>query len=169
MNDRPFDTLTNSIDPTLLVVTTAAEGVRAGCVVGFHSQSGIDPERYCFWLSKANHTYRTALRATHFALHFLTADDLAIAKHFGGQSGEEVDKFAGIKVTTGPHDLPLLDACPHRIVVERLAMLDDSGDHACLSTRVLTAESSGPFTPLRISAAADLAPGREAEERSVEP
>lgn len=164
-----FDALTDATDPALLVVTTAAEGVRAGCVVGFHSQSGLDPERYCFWLSKANHTYRTALRATHYAVHLLTDQDLAVAELFGTRSGDDVDKFAGLPVTTGSHDLPLLDACPHRIVVEQLAMLDDGGDHVCVSTRVLAAESTGPFTPLRLSAAAGLAPGREAEERSVEP
>src|SRR5699024_11830417 len=51
-----LDALLGSADPPLIVVTTAAEGERAGCLVGFHSQASIGPQRYCFWLSKANHT-----------------------------------------------------------------------------------------------------------------
>ena len=46
---------------------------RAGCLVGFHSQSSIDPRQYAVWLSKANHTYPVALRSELFAVHFLTA------------------------------------------------------------------------------------------------
>lgn len=164
-----FDQLTDTSDPPLLVVTTSAAGKRAGCVVGFHTRSGIAPERYCFWLSKANHTYRVALRATHFGLHFLTDRDLAVAEHFGTRTGEEIDKFAGVAVEHHPHGVPLLSACPHRVVVERLAMLDDGGDHVCLSAHVVTAESPGGFTPLRISAATGLAPGRQSEQRAVEP
>ena len=80
----------------MVVVTTAVAGERAGCLVGFHAQSAIDPQRYCVWLSKANHTYRVALRSTHLAVHFLTEDDLEVAEHFGTLTGDDVDKFEGI-------------------------------------------------------------------------
>src|SRR5690625_6744052 len=70
-----LDALLESADAPLIVVTTAAEGERAGCLVGFHSQASISPQRYCFWLSKANHTYRVALRSEHFAVHFLTRSE----------------------------------------------------------------------------------------------
>src|SRR6478736_5736908 len=106
-----------SVDPPLAVVTTVAEDERAGCLVGFHAQSSIDPERYCIWLSKANHTYRVALRARHFAVHF------------GTQSGEDTDKFAGVSFTPDEYGVPLLDDDPHRITLERIAMLDDGADH----------------------------------------
>lgn len=168
MSDDAFDTLTTSTDPALIVVTTATDDGPAGCLVGFHCQSGIDPHRYCLWLSKANHTYRAALRASHLAVHFLTDRDLAIAESFGTRSGEDVDKFAGIDLVDDPRGVPLLAACPHRMVVERLAMVDDGSDHACLSTRVLSAETTGPFTPLRLSAAAHLSPGRESDERAID-
>jgi hypothetical protein len=47
----------------LIVLTTAAENQRAGCLVGFHAQSSLAPRHHCLWLSKANHTYRASLRA----------------------------------------------------------------------------------------------------------
>lgn len=164
-----FSTLMASVDPPLIVVTTSAEGEQAGCLVGFHAQSGITPGRYCIWLSKANHTYRVALRASHFAVHFLTDADLGLAEHFGTVSGEDTDKFAGLDLEPEEHGVPLLSACRNRLLLERIAVLDDGGDHVCLTTRVLSADAAGEFEPLRLSRAAHLDPGHDAEERAIEP
>ncbi|MFI8592161.1 flavin reductase family protein [Dietzia maris] len=153
----------------MIVVTTVAEDALAGCLVGFHAQAGISAERYCLWLSKANHTYRTGLRATHFAVHFLTQDDLSVAERFGTQSGETTDKFVGLDLDTSEHGVPLIARCPNRMVLERIAVLDDGGDHACFTTRVLSARAGEPFTPLRLSDVTHLEPGRSSESRAVHP
>lgn len=168
MGGDPFDMLMASADPPLVVVTTVAEDERAGCLVGFHVQSSIDPQHYCVWLSKANHTYRVALRASHLAVHFLTADDLPLAERFGTLTGEDTDKFAGLDVELDPHGVPLLSACPNRMSLERIALLDDGADHACLTTRVLAA-SGASFTPLRVSDADHLDAGHDSDERAIEP
>lgn len=167
--DEDFSTLMASVDPALIVVTAAADGVRAGCVVGFSSESSMSPHHFCLWLSKANHTYRVALRARHLGVHFLTRDQHDLAERFGGDTGEEVDKFGGLELDEAPDgvDVPLLAGCPNRIVVERLTLLDDGGDHVCLSTRVLAAESAGSFAPLRVSHASDFEPGHENDERAL--
>jgi len=164
-----FTRLMAAADPAMIVVTTAVEGEQAGCLVGFHGQASIDPEHYCVWLSKANHTYRVGLRATRFAVHFLAAADLAVAEHFGTVSGEDVDKFADIDVAETPDGVPVLAACPHRLLLERITLLDAGGDHVCLTGRVISAESSGSFEPLRTSAVAHLDPGRSSEERVIQP
>jgi flavin reductase (DIM6/NTAB) family NADH-FMN oxidoreductase RutF len=164
-----FDTLMAAADPPLIVVTTAAEGEQAGCLVGFHVQSSIAPQHYCVWLSKANHTYRVALRAKHFAVHFLRAEDLTLAERFGTLSGEDTDKFAGLDLDLDDNGVPLLAACPNRLALERLSMLDDGSDHVCLTTRVSSASTAGDFKPLRVSDAAHLDPGHESEERAIEP
>jgi len=166
MGGEAFDSIIGSVDPPLVVVTTAAQGERGGCVVGFHAQSGIAPERYCLWLSKANHTYRVGLRATTFAVHFLTADDLPLAELFGGHSGEELDKFARTAWTAGPDGVPLLEDLPHRLELRRVALLDEGSDHVCVTTEVVAAHSTGRFEPLRLSAAAHVQPGHDAQERA---
>lgn len=163
-----------STDPAMIVVTTVAENEPAGCLVGFHAQSGISPERYCLWLSKANHTYRTGLRATHFAIHFLTDADLAVAEWFGTHTGETTAKFTGsgadgYEVDKDEHGPPLLRQCPNRLVAERLSILDDGGDHACFTTRVLSAQVAAPFRPLRLSDVSHLDPGRPSESRAIHP
>jgi flavin reductase (DIM6/NTAB) family NADH-FMN oxidoreductase RutF len=169
VSDDAFGTLTASADPALVVLTTRAENERSGCVVGFHAQSSITPAHYCLWLSKANHTYRVSLRATHFAVHFLTEDDFAVVERFGTVSGEDTDKFAGLDIDVDPHGVPLLNACPNRMSVERISMLDDGSDHVCLTTRVTSAHASGSFVPLRLSSARHLDPGHESEERAIDP
>lgn len=167
--DADFDALVGAVDPAMIVVTTAAAGERAGCLVGFHGQASIDPRRYTVWLSKANHTYRVALRATRFGVHFLAATDLALAEHFGTVSGEDTDKFADLDLDDGGDGVPLLRGFPHRLLLERIAVLDDGGDHVCVSCRVLAATAEGDLVPLRVSDVAHLRPGHEAEERAIDP
>ena len=169
MDEDAFENLMDSTDSALIVVTTAAENEWAGCLVGFHSQSSMSPERYGFWLSKANHTYRVSLRATHFAIHFLTADDLAMAQRFGAHSSEDVDKFRGLDVVTAEHGVPLLNAVPNRMLVESITLLDDGGDHVALTARVISSETTGPFAPLRLSHLGDLRPGHDNAERAIHP
>jgi flavin reductase (DIM6/NTAB) family NADH-FMN oxidoreductase RutF len=169
MTAEAFDRLTASLDGPMVVVTTAAAGLRAGCLVGFHSQSSIDPQRYCLWLSKANHTYGVALRSTYFAVHFLTEDDLDLAEHFGSLTGDHVDKFAGLAVRDAADGVPLLERCPHRMLVRRVALFDEGGDHVCVTTACLEADSPGPFEPLRLGAVSHLVPGHDSHDRADPP
>jgi flavin reductase (DIM6/NTAB) family NADH-FMN oxidoreductase RutF len=169
MTSSAFETITAALDAPLVVVTTAVDDERAGCLVGFHSQSSIEPERYCVWLSKANHTYRVGLRATHLCIHFLTDTDLPLAELFGTQTGDKIDKFAGLDVTTGVGQVPILRDCAHRLVVRRVALLDENGDHVCISTEPVSAHSDGRFKPFRLSQASHLVPGHKNEERHSPP
>jgi flavin reductase (DIM6/NTAB) family NADH-FMN oxidoreductase RutF len=157
---RAFDEIVAATDPAMVVVTAAGPGgERAGCLVGFWSQSSIEPRRIAVWLSRVNRTYRIAMTAEHLAVHALAADDGDVAALFGGHTGDDEDKFAGVAWTPGPGGVPLLDRCPHRIVVRRVAVHDDGGDHVCVTGEPVDAASPGPFTPLRLSATEDIAPG----------
>ncbi len=169
MSSEAFQAIMACLDPRMVVVTTAADGEQAGCLVGFHAQSSIEPERYCLWLSKANHTYRVGLRATHLAVHFLTKDDLALAELFGTTSGDSTDKFAHVPFETSTGGVPVLRQVSNRLVVRRNALLDEGGDHVCVVTDVLSATSTGRFDPLLLSQVSHLTPGHESEERPAPP
>ena len=169
MASDPFDSIMASLDAPMAVVTTAAGAERAGCLVGFHAQSSIHPGRYAVWLSKANHTYRVGLLSTHYGVHLLTRDDRPVAELFGTVSGDEVDKFSRVETTTGPEGVPLLAACPHRMVVRRTVLVDEGGDHVCVVTEPVMAESPGRFIPLRLSDVAHLDPGHGTRERPRPP
>jgi flavin reductase (DIM6/NTAB) family NADH-FMN oxidoreductase RutF len=164
-----FDSLAACADPAMVVVTTAIDGERAGCLVGFHAQSSIEPPRYCVWLSKANHTYRVAQRATHLAVHFLSAADFDLAEWFGTRTGDTVDKFADLAVTVAQGGTPVLDDCPNRLVLRRTALLDEGGDHICVVGDVIAVETAGTFAPLRLSNSAGLRAGHDNDERNEPP
>jgi flavin reductase (DIM6/NTAB) family NADH-FMN oxidoreductase RutF len=165
MESDPFDAIMTSLDAALIVVTAADGRERAGCLVGFHSQSSIEPGRYCVWLSKANFTYRVALRSTHLGIHFLAGADTDLASRFGSLTGDDVDKFAGLDVSDGPGGVPMLPACTNRVVARRTAMVDEGGDHVCFVTEPVTVHTDGPFEPLRLSRTPHVEAGHEHRER----
>ncbi|MCU1399446.1 MAG: flavin reductase domain protein FMN-binding protein [Acidimicrobiales bacterium] len=156
------------IDSPLIIATTASHGQLAGCVAGFHTQCSIEPVRYAVWLSKANHTQRVALFSTHVALHFLDKGDHDLAALFGGLSADEVDKFASVAWSAGPGGVPLIDACPNRIVLRRTTVWDDGSDHVCLIGEPIDAQA-GPLdrAPMRVTDADDIEPGHSAGSRGT--
>jgi flavin reductase (DIM6/NTAB) family NADH-FMN oxidoreductase RutF len=167
-NDR-LGTIASSLDAPLIIVTAAEGQERAGCLVGFHTQSSIGPLRYCVWLSKANYTYRVGLHSAFLAIHFLTATDLPLAKRFGTLTGDRVDKFAGLATLPGPGGVPVLQDCPHRMVVRRTTLIDDGGDHVCVTTEPVAVHGNGRFQPLRLAQAVHLEAGHGYGERPSPP
>ncbi|MEV8533672.1 flavin reductase family protein [Streptomyces sp. NPDC051211] len=92
----------------MYVVTVAAGGRQAGCLVGFASQCSIHPPRFAVWLSTANHTYRVACEAAYLTVHALRRDQRALAELFGGETGDRVDKFARTAWRPGRDGSPVL-------------------------------------------------------------
>jgi flavin reductase (DIM6/NTAB) family NADH-FMN oxidoreductase RutF len=160
-----FDRLLSLVDPAMLVVTTVAGDIHAGCLVGFHSQCSIDPPRYAIWLSKANFTFRVAVLADVFALHFLDAGDRELAVLFGTVSGDDDDKFAHCGWRAGPDQVRLLDDCAARVIARRVGMDDDGGDHVCFVLEPREAHVPTAFVPLLESRVRDLDAGHAPDER----
>ncbi|MFJ9174105.1 flavin reductase family protein [Streptomyces sp. NPDC102360] len=154
------DAFVDHLDPELCVVTAEADGERAGCLVGFASQCSIRPVRYVVWLSKANRTYGIAKNADHLAVHLLGREQHALARLFGGESGDDVDKFATVDRTRGPHGTVVLTAA-RAWLVGRVVTHLDGGDHVGF---VLAPEAAGTGSaperqPFRLSDAEGITPG----------
>ena len=60
------------------------------------SQVSIKPPRFLACLSVKNRTYRIATRAEVLIVHFVPEDATELAEHFGGETGDEIDKFAEV-------------------------------------------------------------------------
>jgi flavin reductase (DIM6/NTAB) family NADH-FMN oxidoreductase RutF len=112
----------------MFVVTAAAGNARAGCLVGFATQVSINPPRFLVGLSEKNHTTTLAAAATHLAVHLLRAEDRALARLFGEETGDQVNKFTQCRWSSGPHGVPVLDDSPAWFV-GRIAERIDFGDH----------------------------------------
>ena len=123
-----FNELMAELDYPMLIVTVAAGDTRAGCLLGFATQASIDPPRFLVGLSVKNRTCRVARGAQRLAVHFVPAERDDLAELFGGQTGDEIDKFERCDWQPGPHGLPLLDGCPNRFTGRVLEKID-FGDH----------------------------------------
>jgi flavin reductase (DIM6/NTAB) family NADH-FMN oxidoreductase RutF len=127
---RVFTELVAQLDYPMYVVTAAAHGERAGCLVGFGTQTSIHPARFLACISRKNHTLRVASEAEVLAVHFLRDEpaERELAELFGGETGDETDKFARSTWREGPSGVPLLEGIPNRFVGRVLGQLD-LGDH----------------------------------------
>ncbi|MEV4339701.1 flavin reductase family protein [Streptomyces sp. NPDC049590] len=145
----------------MCVVTAVAGGERAGCLVGFASQCSIRPPRFVVWLSKANHTYRVARAARHLTVHLLTRDQRDLAERFGGQTGDETDKFAGLAWREEPAGAVVLDAAAAWFTGTVLHRVD-GGDHVGHVLEPVRWGEGRPGPLLRLSDAAAIEAGHPA-------
>jgi flavin reductase (DIM6/NTAB) family NADH-FMN oxidoreductase RutF len=125
-----FDEVTGLLDYPMYVVTAAHDGQAAGCLVGFATQASIDPPRYLVGISTKNYTHRVALNARRLVVHLLDAGSTELARLFGEQTGDDVDKFAKCASRPGPDGAPVLDGAAAWFsgpVLERFAMGDHTG------------------------------------------
>lgn len=104
-----FEELVGLLDYPMFVVTAHADGVAAGCLVGFASQTSINPPRFLIGLSKKNHTFRVAADATHLAVHVFDTEHIDVVELFGSQTGDKINKFDRCLWHFGPAQTPILD------------------------------------------------------------
>ncbi len=172
--DPVFDRWVAAAQPVMLVVTAAVGDERDGCLVGFHSQCGIEPRRYVLWLSELNRTTRLVAdpECTHVGVHLLAADQHDLARHFGALTGDQVKKLGpgGPAWQPGPGGAPLLEACPDRVVGRTLDLVEVGADHRGLVVEPVLAALSERGAPtagwLRMAEVMDLVAGHQPDEGS---
>lgn len=158
-----FERVVAQLDYPMYLVTTRVGDERAGCLVGFSSQVSIHPPRYLVGLSERNHTYRVAARgATHLAVHLLGKEHRDLARLFGGETGDRMDKFSHCRWWDGPEGLPILaDAAGW--FTGRILDRFDLGDHVGHLIEPVAGAAPENFGDLvTLVDVKDLEPGHEA-------
>ncbi len=80
----------------LFVVTTEHDGKVNGCISNTAMQVTTDPNKIVIAVNKSNLTHDLMLASNKFNVSILSQEaDFELFKHFGFQSGRDVDKFAG--------------------------------------------------------------------------
>ena len=159
---QAFDALVGSLDYPMFIATTAVDGERAGCLVGFATQCSIDPPRFLVCVSDKNRTYRVLDRgAGAIVLHVVPRDAGHLVELFGGETGDDADKFGRCQWTEGPEGIPVLDLCRSWFagrIVDRVRL----GDHVGFVLEPFDgrADQEGPAFPF--SLARRVEPGHEA-------
>jgi flavin reductase (DIM6/NTAB) family NADH-FMN oxidoreductase RutF len=162
MGDAPFEQLVDLLDYTMYVVTTQADGEPSGCLVGFATQASIDPARFIVGISKSNHTCRIAARSDFLAVHVVRRSHIELARLFGGETGDEVNKFDRCSWHTGPEDMPILDNAAGWFVGRTLERID-LGDHIGYLLDTVAGAVPDPSDDLiSLKDVTDMTPGHDA-------
>jgi flavin reductase (DIM6/NTAB) family NADH-FMN oxidoreductase RutF len=156
-----FNQLVGDLDYPMFIVTAAVGERRAGCLVGFATQTSIDPPRFLVCLSEKNRTTELALEAELLGVHAVPAEEGELAELFGGETGHEVDKFARVGWRPGQGGVPLLDDAPNRFVGRVEAKLP-AGDHTAFLLAPVEAEAVADMTEFSFHRAKRIEPGHEA-------
>jgi flavin reductase (DIM6/NTAB) family NADH-FMN oxidoreductase RutF len=156
-----FHALVGDLEYPMFIVTARAGGEPLGCLVGFATQAGIDPPRFIVCLSHANRTYRRGRASGVLAVHCVPAHARELAELFGGETGDEVDKFARCAWHDGPEGVPILDDCPNWFA-GRVLWRHDAGDHDAFLLEPIAASSGSPEGEFTFHRAKRIEPGHEA-------
>jgi flavin reductase (DIM6/NTAB) family NADH-FMN oxidoreductase RutF len=155
-----FERLMAQLDYSLFIVTATNGEKRSGCLVGFASQVSIRPSRFLVCLSVKNLTYRVASQSEVLVVHFLPEDAEELAALFGGETGDDTDKFARCAWRPGPRGTPVLEALKSWFagrVVDRWEL----GDHSGFLLEPIEGEAHRSPSPLTFRRAKWIEPGHE--------
>ncbi|MDQ3877192.1 MAG: flavin reductase family protein, partial [Actinomycetota bacterium] len=94
--ERTISEISSHLDYPMFIVTASNEDEIAGCLVGFVTQCSISPARFAVWISKQNHTHRVAMESDLLTVHVVPSDAEELARLFGEETGDEIDKFARV-------------------------------------------------------------------------
>ena len=124
--------------PYYLLTVRAPDGEMSGCLAGFVSQCSINPPNFIACISRLNHTLGVATRSSAMGLHLLGEDQLAMARLFGEETGDEVDKFADIDWRIGTTGAPLVSDVASAVEGTVLGHFS-VGDHEAFLVRAVRA------------------------------
>jgi flavin reductase (DIM6/NTAB) family NADH-FMN oxidoreductase RutF len=156
-----FEQFVSPLDYPMFVVTAGTRRRHEGCLVGFATQTSIDPPRLLVCLSRRNVTTRVAHRARFLVLHQLSELNRDLARLFGEESGEWTDKFSRCRWRPGPHGVRVLSDCS-AWVVGRIMRRIDLGDHVGFLLAPTAAARIDVAAPLTLQQVDTLSPGHPA-------
>ncbi len=136
-----FHALVGGLEYPMFIVTARAGEEPLGCLVGFATQTSIDPPRFAVCLSHNNRTYRRGRDAELLGVHCVPEHAAALAELFGGETADEVDKFARCAWHEGPRGVPILDDCPNWFV-GRVLWRSEAGDHDAFLLEPVAAQNA---------------------------
>lgn len=116
-----------------IITTRDFEGEPAGLTCNSFSSVSLDPPLVLWSLRKASKSIDIFRAAPSFAINVLAEDQDHLSQRFATSS--IVQKFEGVRWTTGYSDLPLIEQCVARFQCSTFAQ-HDAGDHIIFIGRV---------------------------------
>ncbi|HIR80297.1 MAG TPA: flavin reductase [Candidatus Limiplasma merdipullorum] len=130
--------MTMALDPTALfnlsyglyVLTAREDGRDCGCIVNTVTQLTENPTRIALSVNKQNFTNEVIQRTGVFNISVLTeAATMDLFRHFGFQSGRDVDKFAGRTDPVSENGLRYISGPANALISGKVEQAIDCGTH----------------------------------------
>lgn len=137
-----------------LFVVTAKDSVKLnGCITNTAIQVASDPDRIAVAVNKANYTHDMILKTGTFNISVISEEaDFGLFKHFGFQSGRDVDKFADFtEYSLSENGLPYITKGTNAYFSISVKQTVDLGSHTLFigtidTMEVLSAAPSATYT-----------------------
>jgi flavin reductase (DIM6/NTAB) family NADH-FMN oxidoreductase RutF len=143
------------------VIGVAHEGKRNAFTAAWLTQVSFDPLLLALSVNPGHASFPLLVGGGGFAVSVLATDQLPLARHFGTQSGREVDKLAAVTWRPGRTGVPILSeavAYLECLVTDRVT----AGDHEIVIARPIAGEILNPdAAPLTYAETGDLDQSRE--------
>lgn len=134
----PID-LFRRVTTGVYVVGVTDEGRSNAFTAAWVTQVSFEPLLVALSVNRKNASYALLKHSGTFVLNVLRRDQLDLARHFGTQSGSEVDKLAGYRWRRGSLGAPILqDAAAY--LECRMTGATSAGDHEVVLARAIRGE-----------------------------
>lgn len=138
MNEKAFYKLTYG----LFLLTTANNNKDYGCIINTAVQVASNPARISISILKGNYTHDMILESGVFNISSISKDaDFELFKHFGMQSGREVDKFKDYNdVSRSSNNLLYLTKTSNMYMSAKVIDTLDLGSHTLFIAEIIDGE-----------------------------
>jgi flavin reductase (DIM6/NTAB) family NADH-FMN oxidoreductase RutF len=123
----PID-LFRRLSTGVYVVGVAHEGRVNAFTAAWITQVSFDPLLVALSINPENFSYLLLKRSNAFVINVLTGDQLDLARHFGTQSGKDMDKLAGHRWHPATLGAPVLEQAAAYLEC-RVSGWSGAGDH----------------------------------------
>jgi 3-hydroxy-9,10-secoandrosta-1,3,5(10)-triene-9,17-dione monooxygenase reductase component len=140
VDPRAFrDALGSFVTGVTIVTTRGAGGTDIGLTANSFNSVSLDPPMVLWSLALSSSNLPAFRTAQWWAVHILASEQETLSARFAQRSDQ---KFAGLAVSRGPGDIPLLEGCAARFIC-RQAYEYEGGDHAIFVGQVLEFDRAG--------------------------
>ena len=138
MNKKAMYSLTYG----LFVLTASENGKDNGCIINTAGQVTSEPNRISIAVNKSNYTHDMVMRTGKFTVSILSeAAQFDLFKHFGFQSGRDVNKFEGFTDwTKGANGIPYVTVGTNAYISAQVQQTIDLGSHTLFIAEVTDME-----------------------------
>ena len=139
--------------PSGVYILTTRHENRAGAIMAsWVQQASFEPPMLSVALAKGRPIAESIRASKQFALSILPEHDKTLMKHYARPMDDDVDPFAGVRVSNSPGRMPILLDALAWLECRVVNICDAGGDHELFIATIIAGEmlkEAKPFTHVR--------------------